>query len=170
MQLLSGSCVWFWRVLGCPHVRCHWKHNIVDTFTHHFCTNGHGWTIGTSFPYIRKSKRQHSSPVQYIAFLLILIGSTLCSTGSITTQTFYNVRDSLLCCMLCCTTGYGPCHWDPCQCLLHWAQAAKRPIHFGLLVVDKVILGMLAIGLNYDLKSDISTALAVRGYNGSLYW
>ena len=65
--------------------------------------------------------------------------------------------------MLCCTTGYGPCHWDPCQCLLCQAQAAKRPIHFGLLVVDKVILGMLAIGLYYDLKSDISTALAVEG-------
>ena len=83
-------------------VRCHQKHNIVDTFTHHFCTYGHGWTIGTSFPYIRKSERQHSSSLQYIAFLLILVGSTFCSTSSIPTQTFYKVRDSLLCCMLCC--------------------------------------------------------------------
>ena len=82
----------FWRVLGCPHVRHHWKCNIVDTFTHHFCTNGHGWTIETSFPYIRKSEWWHS-PVQYITFLLILVGSTLCSTSSITTQTFYKVRD-----------------------------------------------------------------------------
>ena len=30
-----------------------------------FCANGHGWTIGTSFPYIRTSKRQYSTPVQY---------------------------------------------------------------------------------------------------------
>ena len=55
----------FWRVLGCTRIRCHWKRDIVDTFTHHFCANGHGWTIGTSFPYIRTSKRQYSAPVQY---------------------------------------------------------------------------------------------------------
>ena len=55
----------FWRVLGCTRIRCHWKRNIVDTFTHHFCANGHGWTIGTGFPYIRTSKRQYSTPVQY---------------------------------------------------------------------------------------------------------
>ena len=55
----------FWRVLGCTRIRRHWKRDIVDTFTHHFCTNRHGWTIGTSFPYIRTSKRQYSTPVQY---------------------------------------------------------------------------------------------------------
>ena len=55
----------FWRVLGCTCIRRHWKRDIVDTFTHHFCANGHGWTIGTSFPYIRTSKRQYSTPVQY---------------------------------------------------------------------------------------------------------
>ena len=55
----------FWRVLGCTCIRRHWKRDIVDTFTHHFCTNGHGWTIGTGFPYIRTSKRQYSTPVQY---------------------------------------------------------------------------------------------------------
>ena len=71
--MISGE---FWRVLGCPHVRCHWKHDIVDTFTHYFCTNRHGWIIGTSFPYIRKSERWHSSPVQYIAFPPILVGYT----------------------------------------------------------------------------------------------
>ena len=55
----------FWRVLGCTRIRRHWKRNIVDTFTHHFCANGHGWTIGTGFSYIRTSKRQYSTPVQY---------------------------------------------------------------------------------------------------------
>ena len=55
----------FWRVLGCTCIRRHWKCDIVDTFTHHFCANRHGWTIGTSFPYIRTSKRQYSTPVQY---------------------------------------------------------------------------------------------------------
>ena len=122
----------FWRVLGCPHVRHHWKCNIVDTFTHHFCTNGHGWTIETSFPYIRKSEWWHS-PVQYITFLLILVGSTLCSTSSITTQALYKVRDYLHCCALCCTTLFhkvescwitstlvdGRCHW---RCWLPGSQ------------------------------------------------
>ena len=37
----------------------------MDIFTHQFCANGHGWTIGTSFPYIRTSKRQYLTPVQY---------------------------------------------------------------------------------------------------------
>ena len=55
----------FWRVLGCTCIRCHWKCDILDTFTHHFCANRHGWIIGTSFPYIRKIERRHSSPVQY---------------------------------------------------------------------------------------------------------
>ena len=55
----------FWRVLGCTRIRRHWKRDIVDTLTHQFCANGHGWTIGTGFPYIRMSKRQYSTPVQY---------------------------------------------------------------------------------------------------------
>ena len=54
-----------WRVLGCTRIRRHWKRDIVDTFTHQFCTNRHGWIIGTGFPYIRTSKRQYSTPVQY---------------------------------------------------------------------------------------------------------
>ena len=86
----------FSRVLGCPCVRCHWKCNIVDTFTHHFCANRHGWTIGTSFPYIRKSERWYSSPVQYIAFPLILVGSTslyFALQALLPTQTFYKVTD-----------------------------------------------------------------------------
>src|ERR1700744_1551354 len=35
-------------------IRCHWKLDIVDTFTHHFCAIRHGGVIGTSFTYIRE--------------------------------------------------------------------------------------------------------------------
>ena len=101
----------FWRVLGCPHVRHHWKCDIVDTFTHIFCANGHGWTIGTSFSYIRKSERQHSSPVQYIVFSLVLVGSTLFYKLYYQLKHFTRWETSLLCCTLCCATGYGLlCH------------------------------------------------------------
>ena len=94
----------FSRVLGCPCVRCHWKCNIVDTFTHHFCANRHGWTIGTSFPYIRKSERWYSSPVQYIAFPLILVGSTLLYKLYYQLKPFTRWQTGLLCYSLCCTT------------------------------------------------------------------
>ena len=98
----------FWRVLGCPHARCHWKHNIVDTFTHHFCTSRHGWT---SFLYIRESERQHSSSVQYIAFPLILVGTTsLYKLYHYSSQQKNKVRDkpALLCFMLCNNTDTQP--------------------------------------------------------------
>ena len=97
----------FWRVLGCPCVRHHWKHNIVDTFTQHFCANGHGWTIGTSFPYIRKSERWHSSPVQYIAFPLVLVGYTLLYKLYYHSNLSTRWETSLHCCALCCVTDQG---------------------------------------------------------------
>ena len=53
----QASCIEsgeFWRVLGCSHVRHHGKRDIVDTFNYHICANGHGGTIGPSFPYIRR--------------------------------------------------------------------------------------------------------------------
>ena len=159
----------FWRVLGCTRIRCHWKRNIVDTFTHHVCTIRHGWIIGTSFPYIRKSERRHSSPVQCTCISSHLSWLYFTLQALLPLKPFTRWETCLLCCMSRCTTGYGPCHWDPCQCSLRWAQAAKRPIYFGLLVVNKEVLGKLAIGLNIDLKSNISTALAVWGSDSSLY-
>ena len=49
-QLLSASHAVILKSSGVFHIRRHWKHDIVDTFTHHFCAIGHGGTIGTSFP------------------------------------------------------------------------------------------------------------------------
>ena len=94
----------FWRVLGCTHIRHHWKRNIVDTFTHHFCTNRHGWTIGTSFPYIRKSERQHSSPVQYTCISSCLSWLYFALQALLPLKPFTRWETSLLCCTLCCTT------------------------------------------------------------------
>src|ERR1700744_5184907 len=50
-------------------IRRHCKHDIVDTFTHHFCAYGHGGVIGTSFTYIRE--------VEYTGVLQTLILTTL---------------------------------------------------------------------------------------------
>ena len=61
----------FWRVLGHPHVRHCWKHNIVDTFTHHICANGHGGAIGPSFPYKRRVWRWHSPQCNIIVLSLV---------------------------------------------------------------------------------------------------
>ena len=61
----------FWRVLGRSHVRRHWKRDIVDTFTHHICTNGHSGTIGPSFPYIRRVWRWHSPQCNIIVLSLV---------------------------------------------------------------------------------------------------
>ena len=126
MQLLSGSCEWFWRVLGCTYIRCHWKHDIVDTFTHHFCANGHGWIIGTSFPYIRKSERRHSSPVQYTCISSRLSWLYFTLQALLQLEPFTRWETSLL----CCATGYGPCHWDPCQCSSRRAQVLHFQITF----------------------------------------
>ena len=32
------------------HIRCYWKHNIVDPSSHHFCINGQGGAIEYKFP------------------------------------------------------------------------------------------------------------------------
>ena len=94
----------FWRVLGCTCIRCHWKRDIVDTFTHHFCTNRHGWIIGTSFLYIRKSERWHSSPVQYTCISSHLSWLYFTLQALLPLKPFTRWETSLLCCMLCCTT------------------------------------------------------------------
>ena len=94
----------FWRVLGCTRIRCHWKCDIVDTFTHHFCANGHGWIIGTSFPYIRKSERRHSSPVQYTCISSCLSWLYFALQALLPLKPFTRWETSLLCCALCCAT------------------------------------------------------------------
>ena len=102
----------FWRVLGHPCVRCHWKCDIVDTFTHHFCANGHGGTIGPSFPYIRRVWRRHSPQCNIIVLSLVYcwLYFALHSTQRSTPLT--KVSLDLVCCALCCATGYGPCQRD----------------------------------------------------------
>ena len=86
-----------------PCVRCHWKHDIVDTFTHHICANRHGGTIGTGFPYIRQVDRRTFAPVQYIVLSSLLCWHTLLYSLQPSSQPFYKVsiRPSLLHNMLC---------------------------------------------------------------------
>ena len=98
----------FWRVLGCTRIRHHWKRDIVDTFTHNFCANRHGWIIGTSFPYIRKSERRHSSPVQYTCISSHLSWLYFTLQALLPLKPFTRWETSLLCCALCCTTH--PCY------------------------------------------------------------
>ena len=94
----------FWRVLGCPCVRYHWKCDIVDTFTHHFCANGHGWVIGTSQTYIRKSVKMTPSPVQYICAFHHLLLAILRSTLYNAQHLYQRWALDLVCCALCCAT------------------------------------------------------------------
>ena len=107
----------FWRVLGCTCIRCHWKCDILDTFTHHFCANRHGWIIGTSFPYIRKSERWHSSPVQYTCIsshlswwlpslpVMFEWNVLLNLSGGAATKMFSSLDTELLLQVLCQSTG-----------------------------------------------------------------
>ena len=74
-------------------IRRHWKRNIVDTFTHHFCAIGHGGVIGTSFTYIRE--------VEYTGVLQTLILTTLYAWHSSPSQL------NLL-------------RWDLTSCMLHY--------------------------------------------------
>ena len=97
----QASCIEsgeFWRVLGRPRVRRQWKRDIVDTFTHHFCANGHGGTIGTGFPYIRRVDRRTLAPVQYIVPSSLLHWQSLLYSLQPSSQPFYKVsiRPSLL--------------------------------------------------------------------------
>ena len=106
MCIESGE---FWRVLGRSHVRHQWKHNIVDTFTHHICTNGHGGTIGTGFPYIRWVDRRTLAPVQYIVLSSLLHWQLLLYSLNQALNLSTRWALDLVCCALHCTTGYGPC-------------------------------------------------------------
>ena len=76
----------------------------MDTFTHHFCANRHGWTIGTSFPYIRMSKRQYLTPVQYTCISSCLSWLYFALQALLPLKPYTKVRDYLHCCALCCTT------------------------------------------------------------------
>ena len=70
----------------------------MDTFTHHFCANGHGGTIGTGFPYIRRVDRRTLAPVQYIVLSSLLRWQSLLYSLQPSSQPFYKVsiRPSLL--------------------------------------------------------------------------
>ena len=76
----------------------------MDTFTHQFCANGHGWTIGTSFPYIRTSKRQYSTPVQYTCISSCLSWLYFALQALSLLKPYNKVREYLHCCALCCAT------------------------------------------------------------------
>ena len=70
----------------------------MDTFTHHICANGHGGTIGTGFPYIRRVDRRTLAPVQYIVLSSLLRWQSLLYSIQPSSQPFYKVsiRPSLL--------------------------------------------------------------------------
>jgi hypothetical protein len=44
----------------------------VDTFTHHSYAQGHGGTIGTTFPYIRRGENPETLPAEYHLYSLVL--------------------------------------------------------------------------------------------------
>jgi hypothetical protein len=67
---------------------------------HHFYANGHGWTIGTSFPYIRRGEDDPSPQCKYIAFCLVYCLLYSHSTlYTLSLNTFYKV--STIACVLC---------------------------------------------------------------------
>ena len=103
----QASCIEsgeFWRVLGRPCVRHHWKCDIVDTFTHHICANRHGGTIGPSFPYIRRVWRRHSPQCNIIVLSLIYCWLYSLYTLPNAQHLFTRWALDLVCCTLCCTT------------------------------------------------------------------
>ncbi len=153
---------------GVFHIRCHWKCDIVDTFTHHFYANGHGWTMGTSFPYIRRVKRQHSPQCKYIAFCLIYCPlHLLYSLHSTLLNTFYKV--SIPACVL---------HHVLCNRL--WALPQGIVVqHHGFrpsgLSMMTMTLGMLAMGITCPkgllrLSRDVLRLLGSSDYCQQGFW
>ena len=106
----------------------------MDTFTHQFCANGHGGTIGTGFPYIRRVDRRTLAPVQFIVLSTLLRWQSLLYSLQPSSQPFYKVsiRPSLLHFMLrnthtipkpgMCITQYFPPHTQA----LAWLQHMSR--------------------------------------------
>ena len=93
----TKSYLWYDRVQSGYSIRCHWKCDIVDTFTHHFCANGHGGVIGTSFTYIRE--------VEYTGVQQTHNSLTSYSWHSSPSQLSYKGETwHPACCTICCTT------------------------------------------------------------------
>ena len=105
-----------------------------------------------------------------LAFLLILVGYTLLYKLYYNSSLLQGERQACFAARYAAQQVMGPatgtldsaCHVEHRQ--------PRRPIYFGLVVVNKEILGKLAIGLNIDLKPDITISLVVRGSDDSLYW
>ena len=104
-----------------------------------------------------------------LAFLLVLVGYTSLYKLYYNSSLLQGERQACFAVHYAAQQVMGPATGTLVSacCVKH--RQPRRPIYFGLLVVDKEILGKLAIGLNIDLKPNISIALAVQGSNNSLY-
>ena len=93
----------FWRVLGCPCVRHHWKHNIVDTFTQHFCANGHWVDHRDQLPIYKEEWKMTLFPSAIHCISSCLSWLYFALQALLPLKPFYKVRDkpALLCIMLC---------------------------------------------------------------------
>ena len=131
----------------------------MDTFTHHFCANGHGGTIGTGFPYIRRVDRRTLTPVQYIVLSSLLCWQSLLYSLQPSSQPFYKVsiRPSLLCNTL--RNRLWALHRDPCHCSSRRAKSSGQ-----CQMVTRTFPGMLAMGLTLAHKSSITLSSLCEGY------